>query len=234
MEYDGVVDQLMDESAMAVNPRPGTTLRQTAKPVPGRPVSRRTGRQVSGMLRPSSRTVTGNIKNALATGRGLQTAQPLTAKIGRMLRQGTASMITSPNGPFVNLSRIDLSKYTQKRYLAKALFEYIFYHDHETSVALQMANEAQLLDENDWWWHLRRSLCHYRLGLHREAEKNVREAMKIQVHPDHFLYLAKIYAKIDLPAQAIESFKTVGCMSKRCHVCFLRRKLHSSTSDLAR
>ncbi|XP_055333607.1 tetratricopeptide repeat protein 8-like isoform X2 [Paramacrobiotus metropolitanus] len=208
MEYDGAVDQLMDESAMAANPKPGTSLRQTAKPGPGagaRPMSRRTGRPVSGMLRPSSRTVTGLGK--VTTGRAVS-GQPLSAKIGRMLRQGTASMITSPNGPFINLSRLNLTKYSQKKYLAKALFEYIFYHDHETSMGLQMANEGVQVDDKDWWWHRARALCHYRLALYREAEKDIREAMKLQAHPEHFLYLAKIYAKIDLPIQAIETYKS--------------------------
>ena len=82
MEYEDVVDQLMDESAMAAKPRPGTSLRQPGKtgmPArPGataRPISRRTGRPVSGMLRPASRTTTAN-RNTLQgqTGRGIQTS----------------------------------------------------------------------------------------------------------------------------------------------------------------
>jgi tetratricopeptide repeat protein 8 len=81
IEYEDVVDQLMDESAMAANPRPGTSLRQPTRTAAGtqplttaRPMSRRTGRPVSGMLRPSSQATTANMRNAMATGRGLQTS----------------------------------------------------------------------------------------------------------------------------------------------------------------
>jgi tetratricopeptide repeat protein 8 len=126
-----------------------------------------------------------------------------------MLRQGTASMITTPNGPFIVLSRLNLAKYTEKKYLAKPLFEYIFYHDHETALALQMANAAQHADTRDWWWLSRRGLCHYRLALQREAERDMKEAASLQPHPDNHLYLSKIYARIDLPAQAVESYKAV-------------------------
>ena len=123
-------------------------------------------------------------------------------------------MITSPNGPFIVLSRLNISKYTEKKYLAKALFEYMLYHDHETALALQMANAACELDQKDWWWRSRRGMCHYRLGLHREAEKDFQQAATLFSHPDNFLFLSKVYARIDLPAQAIESYKNVRLVKR--------------------
>ena len=139
-------------------------------------------------------------------------------------------MITTPNGPFIVLSRLNLAKYTEKKYLSKPLFEYIFYHDHETALALQMANAAYTLDNRDWWWLSRRGLCHYRLALQREAERDMKEAASLHVHPDNHLYLSKIYARIDLPAQAIESYKAVCVYND--HSCNIFKTLcYSDYSD---
>jgi len=40
-------------------------------------------------------------------------------------------MLSSPDGPFINLARLDMSKYAAKPTLAKALFEYIFHHEND-------------------------------------------------------------------------------------------------------
>lgn len=40
-------------------------------------------------------------------------------------------MLSSPDGPFINLSRLNLSKYAQKNTLSRSLFEYILYHDND-------------------------------------------------------------------------------------------------------
>jgi len=40
-------------------------------------------------------------------------------------------MLTSPDGPFINLARLDMAKYATKPALAKALFEYIFHHEND-------------------------------------------------------------------------------------------------------
>jgi len=42
-----------------------------------------------------------------------------------------ASMLSTPDGPFINLARLDMSKYAAKPTLAKALFEYIFHHEND-------------------------------------------------------------------------------------------------------
>ena len=39
-------------------------------------------------------------------------------------------MLSTPDGPFINLARLDMSKYAAKPTLAKALFEYIFHHEN--------------------------------------------------------------------------------------------------------
>jgi len=42
-----------------------------------------------------------------------------------------ASMLSTPDGPFINLARLDMTKYAAKPTLAKALFEYIFNHEND-------------------------------------------------------------------------------------------------------
>uniref|UniRef100_A0A8C4WYA7 Uncharacterized protein n=1 Tax=Eptatretus burgeri TaxID=7764 RepID=A0A8C4WYA7_EPTBU len=68
---------------------------------------------------------------AIKTPRTAHTAQPMTASTGRYIRLGTASILSSPDGPFINMSRLNLSKYAQEPRLAKSLFEYVFHHDND-------------------------------------------------------------------------------------------------------
>ena len=40
-------------------------------------------------------------------------------------------MLSSPDGPFINLARLNMPKYAGRPNLAKALFEYIFHHEND-------------------------------------------------------------------------------------------------------
>lgn len=40
-------------------------------------------------------------------------------------------MLTEPGGPFIQLSRLNISKYANQPSIAKSLFEYIYYHEHD-------------------------------------------------------------------------------------------------------
>ena len=40
-------------------------------------------------------------------------------------------MLSTPDGPFINLARLDMAKYAAKPTLAKALFEYVFHHEND-------------------------------------------------------------------------------------------------------
>lgn len=52
------------------------------------------------------------------------------------------------------------------------LFDYILFHDHNPTKALELANHAtQVAQYEDWWWKERLGKCYYMLGLFREAEK---------------------------------------------------------------
>ncbi len=40
-------------------------------------------------------------------------------------------MLSTPDGPFINLARLNMAKYAGRPNLAKALFEYIFHHEND-------------------------------------------------------------------------------------------------------
>ena len=48
-----------------------------------------------------------------------------------------------------------------------------------------------------------------RLGLYRDAEKQLKSALRDEEIVDTFLYLAKVYVKLDQPLTAIEVFLKV-------------------------
>ena len=40
-------------------------------------------------------------------------------------------MLSTPDGPFINLARLNMAKYASRPNLAKNLFEYIFHHEND-------------------------------------------------------------------------------------------------------
>lgn len=49
--------------------------------------------------------------------------------------------------------------------------------------------------------------CVFRLGMYRDAEKQFKSALKQQEMIDTYLYLAKVYIRLDQPKTAIEVYK---------------------------
>ena len=88
------------------------------------------GRPVSGVVRPDSQAGHGGMDAALRTPRTAKTARPVSAASGRHVRLGTASMLSQRDGPFINMARLNIGKYSKRPNIAKALFEYIFYHEN--------------------------------------------------------------------------------------------------------
>jgi len=150
-EEEGFADVLLDENATAALPRPGTSL---SRPITGvsagnpaqgmRPVSS-SGRPLSGYARPGTGSAQqsshGSLEAAMQGGRPGTASRPMTA-LGRLVRLGTASMLSESNGPFIRVERLDLKKYAARPELAKVLFDYTLYHDHNPRKALELANYA--------------------------------------------------------------------------------------------
>ncbi|ETE67387.1 Tetratricopeptide repeat protein 8, partial [Ophiophagus hannah] len=199
VDQEGIAEMMLDENAIAQVARPGTSLK-----IPGtghgagpskaiRPVTQ-TGRPLTGFVRPSTQAGRpGSIEQALKTPRTAHTARPMTSASGRYVRLGTASMLTNPDGPFINVSKLNLNNYAQKPKLAKALFEYIFHHESDVK---------NLVDFNILF-----IINFSRLGLYREAETQFKSALRQQDMVDTVLYLAKVYSRLDQPLTALNVFK---------------------------
>ena len=104
-----------------------------------------------------------SMESALHAPRTSHTARPVTSASGRFVRLGTASMLSSPGDPFINLSRLNLGKYASRSELARSLFEYIFHHENDVRHALELAAQAtEAADFKDWWWKLQLGKCYFR------------------------------------------------------------------------
>lgn len=72
---------------------------------------------------------------AVTAGRARTAHTPATARAylataqARALRLGTATLIPDNQDVFIQVSRLNLTKYAQDKCVAKPLFEYLFYHE---------------------------------------------------------------------------------------------------------
>ncbi|XP_038073225.1 tetratricopeptide repeat protein 8-like [Patiria miniata] len=213
VDEEGIAEMLMDDNTIAQITRPGTSLKKpgTGQGAPSagvRPLSQ-SGRPLSGFVRPGTQSGRpGTMEQAIRTPRTAHTARPVTSASGRFVRLGTASMLSTPDGPFINLARLNFSKYAARPNLAKPLFEYIFHHENDVRNALELAALAtEACGFKDWWWKVQLGKCYYRLGLYRDAERQFKSALKQQEMVDTYLYLCKVYVRLDQPLTAIDIYK---------------------------
>ncbi|XP_033115930.1 tetratricopeptide repeat protein 8-like [Anneissia japonica] len=213
VDEEGIAEMIMDDNTIAQVARPGTSLKKPGTGQGGpsagiRPMSQ-SGRPLSGFVRPGTQSGRpGTMEQAIRTPRTAHTARPVTSASGRFVRLGTASMLSTPDGPFINLARLNFSKYAARPNLAKALFEYIFHHENDVRNALELAALAtEACQFKDWYWKVQLGKCYYRLGMYREAEQQFKSALKQQEMVDTYLYLCKVYVRLDQPLTAIEICK---------------------------
>ncbi|KAH0620437.1 hypothetical protein JD844_020889 [Phrynosoma platyrhinos] len=223
VDQEGIAEMMLDENAIAQVARPGTSLKVPGTGQSGGPsqaVSReyhfvhdifssvdhfrpvtQAGRPLTGFVRPSTQGGRpGTIEQAIKTPRTAHTARPMTSASGRYVRLGTASMLTNPDGPFINISKLNLNNYAEKPKLAKALFEYIFHHENDVkNDNLPPGGRGGLGPAG--------STGLDRLGLYREAETQFKSAFRQQDMVDTILYLAKVYSRLDQPLTALSVFK---------------------------
>ncbi|TKR64481.1 hypothetical protein L596_025004 [Steinernema carpocapsae] len=201
----------MDNNVISRDARPGTSLARPITTAKGaspaiRPLTN-TGRPLSGVVRPDTSSKMGSLEQALRTSRTSKTARAITSSTARTVRLGTASMASQPDGPFVNLARLNIEKYAGDPNLNRQLFEYVFYHVGDIKVAHQIAATATKTAEfNNWYWKNALGKCYYRLGMMKEAEQQFSSSLKNFQVVETFAYLAKIYTRIDQPGKAISKY----------------------------
>ncbi|KRZ74911.1 Tetratricopeptide repeat protein 8, partial [Trichinella papuae] len=211
-EETGLAEELMNEEVLANMPRPATSLRKPQSASGNGQGSRPTtksGRPVTGILRPGSQIGRNDtFESALRTGRTANSSRPITSMTGRFVRLGTASMIANKDGTFINVSRLNLSKYANQSQFARPLFEYLLFSLNDVRLAFQLASMATEASQfKDCYWKIQIARCYMRIGLNREAEKQLKSAYALQPSVTTGLLLSKVYCAIDQPLKAIESLR---------------------------
>ncbi|XGW06040.1 hypothetical protein V3C99_016406 [Haemonchus contortus] len=203
----GIAETFLDQNVIAPNARPGTSFQRPSTTAKGmNPILRPTstaGRPLSGVVRPITSLRPGTMEQAVRTSRTARTARAVSSSSARQLRLGTASMASDPEGPFVNLSRLNVDKYAADPLVNRQLFEYVFYHEGDMKIAHQIASVAtKAANYEDWYWKNQLGKCYMRLGLHQEAEKQFLSSLKNHRLPETHAYLAKVYNRLDQPLVA--------------------------------
>ncbi|VDN24566.1 unnamed protein product [Gongylonema pulchrum] len=138
------------------------------------------GRPLSGVVRPETHARPGTMEQTLRTSRTSRTARATSSSSARFVRLGTASMISQPDGPFVNLSRLNVDKYATDPQVNRTIFEYI------AAIATKKA------DYIDWYWKNQVGKCYYRLGMFSDALKQFHSSLNNQKVVETYGYLAKV------------------------------------------
>lgn len=152
----GAGDLLLEDNAMQTAPRPGTSLSrpitQSSTSAAMRPMTQ-SGRPTTGFARPgtSARPPTGSgvrqgtaqrVATALR-GNKPGTARPTTTS-GRYVRLGTASLASQAGGPFIDVQRLNMEKYAQRKHLARVLCDYLVYNEHNAKIAATLCKAAMV------------------------------------------------------------------------------------------
>ncbi|VDP13673.1 unnamed protein product [Onchocerca flexuosa] len=234
----GIAEIFLDDTVLASRARPGTSL---SRPVTSdqtsrqaiRPVSS-SGRPISGVLRPETHVRPGTMEQTLRTSRTSRTTRATSSSSARFVRLGTASMISEPNGPFVNLSRLNVDKYAADSQVNRNLFEYVFYHEADMKVAHQIAVIAiKNAGDTDWYWKNQLGKSCFRLGLFNDALKHFHSSLSNQKMAETYAYLAKTYCRIDQPLMAIDHYNS-GLQFFRNDITLLigLARVHESSGDV--
>ncbi|CAM9462681.1 unnamed protein product, partial [Hapterophycus canaliculatus] len=238
----------MDDNATAEAPRPGTSLNrpmtkgrhdQSIRPTTS------SGRSLTGFQRSGTgvRPMSGqpmDLTTAMAGARP-STSRPLTS-MGREVRLGTASMAASAGkgsgsgesgGVFIDSSRLDLRRYARRPPLAMALADYLIFVERNPRKALDLAAEATTLKEfKDWWWKARLGKCYYKLGMLREAERQLKSSLMDHDMVITYLELVKVYTRLDLPNTALDLLMKASEQHPReCRILLAIARVHDLLND---
>ena len=219
LEEEGIAELLLDDNSIQKTPRPGTSIRPPTSSAlsssssssdasaSARPMTNG-GRPLSGFARPGTQSKggrgDGSVDAAFKGGRP-GTSRPMSVA-GRFVRLGTQSLL-SDNGAFIQVDRIDPSKFTSKPAEAKALLDFLLTVEHNPRKALDLASAlTTAADFKDWTYKAKLGRCYYQLGLFRDAEKQLKSALAANAEntPLVLLELSKVYLRLDQPLTVID------------------------------
>ncbi|XP_049868530.1 tetratricopeptide repeat protein 8 [Pectinophora gossypiella] len=193
VDYFPQQDELAS-TAVAKTPRPGTTFQREVR-------TAQTNGRATATATLRSRGVT-----STARARSARTALYTAARVSR------AATALAGGAPFVAGTPLSLRFLTKddKQFVpaAKTLFEYVYYCEGDVRKAMDVAAQAQKIDDTpDWWWNFSIARCYYALGLYRKAEDCLRQALKMNKHISIYLRLVAMYVGLNQPLSALEVCK---------------------------
>ncbi|XP_059046341.1 tetratricopeptide repeat protein 8 [Achroia grisella] len=149
-----------------------------------------------------------------ATSRGVGTSRVRSARTAlhtasRLSRAATALAGGAPFTAGTPLSLRFLSK-EDKLFVpaAKTLFEYVYYCEGDIRKAIDIAFQAQKSNDiTDWWWNFSLARCYSALGMYRNTEECLRQALKQNKHISIYLRLVAMYVGLNQPLSALEVCK---------------------------
>ncbi|XP_050347214.1 tetratricopeptide repeat protein 8 [Nymphalis io] len=177
-------------TSVAKTPRPGTTFLRVVKTAQ----SIHTVTPLTATLIPRA----GTARNRTA----LQTASR-ASRAATALAGGTSFDVDAP----VTLRLIDRD---DKLFIpaSKTLFEYIYYCESNVRKAMDVAFQAVKVDDTtDWWWNFSLARCYESLGMFRNVEECLRQALKQNKHVTIYLRLMAMYVSLNQPLSALEVCK---------------------------
>lgn len=99
----------------------------------------------------------------------------------------------------MNFFRLNLSKYAKNNALSKPLFEYLYYHEGDVRNAMELAVHATQHNKfKDWWWKVQLAKCYLAVNMIREAEQQLRSALKQHYHIETFIRLTRVYLRLGM------------------------------------
>ncbi len=197
-------------------PRPGTSA--AARGGGGglaaafRPVTA-AGRPTTGFARPGTSAGGGGgggggVSASLRAGTQGAGARPMTS-LGRAVRLGTASLVSAPGGAFIDAARLDLARYAAQPALAKALGGYLLHVDADTKRVLELAAAATAAAGfSDWAWKATLGRAYAKLGLLRDAERQLAAALRLAPwNVTLRLHAGRCALRMDQPAAALRVYE---------------------------
>lgn len=130
---------------------------------------------------------------------------------------GTASIMSQlsenggSSGAFIDVSRIDTQKFANRPALAMALCRYILVVEQNPRLCLEIASLCtEYAEFKSWWWKYLIAVCFRKLGLLKEAEKQILSSIRILPTLTNTLEAAKVLVRLDQPSRALEMMDLIN------------------------
>ncbi|XP_032515318.2 tetratricopeptide repeat protein 8 [Danaus plexippus] len=183
----------LTSTTVAKTPRPGTSFQRNVKTA-----------QVDANLDPRTYTQRATLNTSRTrTARSVLNTASRASRAATAIAGGTTFTLDAP----VTLRFLNKD---DKLFLpaAKTLFEYIYYCESDVRKAMEVAFQAQKMDDtNDWWWKFSLARCYETLGMYRNVEECLRMALKQTKHISIYLRLIAMYVGLEQPLPALEVCK---------------------------